>query len=277
MTFAPSAPIVTRVNRAHSLAYGLKGWWLTSYGYTGGYWKDLTGLATAVSKGRTIAAGYNAPRAMSHSPGHVPHSCYLSSTGSTEFFWDTGLLTLNSVSAYTYSFWARRRSTGEFIQVGASHASSGRNTLLIHSADTTYLTWGTSYTAGTFASADVGWHHWTVVYDGTVGGGTCTAYKDGASFITHASSGATTTSNGGNTFIFGKEINAGYVSNGFINDIKVYNRALSIGEITNLYNNSRQGYRGLLLETPQVFGAAKIIEAPTIGGGASLNRRLLRP
>jgi hypothetical protein len=76
---------------------------------------------------------------------------------------------------------------------------------------------------------DGNWHHLALTYNGAA----LVSYIDGAQTATNPVTGAITTGSPTNIGNYG-----GYYANGYIDDVRIYNRALSANEVKQLYSSN---------------------------------------
>ena len=106
------------------------------------------------------------------------------------------------------------------------------NTIEFYSGDYT----GTAPRTGSGISiSDTSWHHVVYSYDGTTWAG----YKDGTNVFSVARTFSLNSSN--KPLILGNlnAVGGNFFANGSIDDVRIYNRALSADEIASLYNQGR--------------------------------------
>ena len=222
----------TKVSKpaVNSLTTGLVGYFTFDGGDTN--W----GTNTMVNRGSVggTAALTNMSTTTSPTPGKVGQGLTFNGTN--------GYIDLGNVSAYkptgslAVSFWYKglRGSAENFI----SHSPAIANFWYINNTGAIFCGIGscsTSVSKSYTLPNDNGWHHMTVVLDRNQSPDALTVYIDGVSQGT-----ATGTANGGdlfgsNTFIGGPSwISAGY-RQGPMDEVRIYNRALSAAEALQLY------------------------------------------
>ena len=184
---------------------------------------------------------------------------------------DAGTISsLAGVNKATISSWAYRSSASNIISLGESPTTNARYRFGYqwYSDDNIYCvaengTLAYNHVAG---HAETGWHHILVAYDGTLSNNDrCQIYFDGV-LQTMTSDGhtlATSLASGGDQYPF--EIGRQYAdpeaySTGRIDDVRVYNRALSSTEIRQLYN---------------MGATTKVNASPVVTSGIGLNRGLV--
>ena len=138
---------------------------------------------------------------------------------------------LNSVSAFSTSCWFRYQGT----LGGSTHIPlSGAGTWYVWVKSTTNIEYATQNNPKTFTIPTINdstWYHLVTVHDGT----NATLYLDGSSLGTQTVSSVPSTA--GNAFNIGRFTSASYYWNGWIDEVSVFNRALTSTEVTNIYSN----------------------------------------
>ncbi|MBU2036859.1 LamG domain-containing protein, partial [Patescibacteria group bacterium] len=147
---------------------------------------------------------------------------------------------LDITNNLTLSFWmkaANLTQTNSYLLSKLSGSSNNAYSVVWEYANNTVEFYAISYgfgrpsTNSQITINDTNWHHIIYTYDGA----TWRGYKDGVEAITPVSLVSSLTATAGNLLI-GSFNGTQYLFNGLIDDVRVYNRALSAGEITDLYN-----------------------------------------
>ena len=131
-------------------------------------------------------------------------------------------------TAFTLEAWVRKATTKKDVAVVGSWTGSGPMLWIDHVAGHHYATLGSSLSSylDSGQSPIVGqWQHLAATFDGT----TARYYIDGAQVASQAVSGAVGTSNTWRIGAYGTSL--GGFFDGTVDDVRVYNRALSAGEI----------------------------------------------
>lgn len=172
-------------------------------------------------------------------------------SGATQFITCTSISELNGSSSASFSLWVKINGNNKWNNCSLGCAQY----LLSRDADYSSTNIGINYGPGnklfggrigsngsgigagstnTYTIPQSTWHH--IVF--TIGGGFVKLYVDGV-FNTSTAFNGVIPSSSGNLF-FGKLPVGGYeyYLNGFLDDIGIWNRALTATEITNLYNNT---------------------------------------
>ena len=142
---------------------------------------------------------------------------------------------LNSVADCTISFWFKLDATSDKMMVG--DYIDGSNGIWLYWDGTTWYFSprngsGVVSTTYTWTGKDTNWHHITGVKSGTGG----TIYIDGTSVATGTAS-ATLTSATGNNFQIGALTGASLYANGIIDEVAIFDSALSASDVTAIYNS----------------------------------------
>ncbi len=149
---------------------------------------------------------------------------------------------LDGVSAFSISGWVNPDSTssGTFSLV-SRWAGGGDNQILIRGGDggVQFYTFNASavQVGGNISTYSINtWQHFVATYDGS----TMRMYKDGVvSATTYSQTGNMANTSGGPRIGGGSGSGSEYYMNGQIDDVRIYNRALSASEITQLYNQTK--------------------------------------
>lgn len=157
--------------------------------------------------------------------------------------------THNYNSGITAALWFYSLPTGHnqylISNGGGASASDGTDLVLVTDND---LVWAAvsgdpdwSSIASNFSLNDNQWYHAVGTWDGTTDSGAVEMYIDG---ISHGTSTASSTlGTASKEFLLGRLFSSSsFNHNGFIDDIRVYDRALSATEVRALYDASQQGY-----------------------------------
>lgn len=234
-------------NLSHSIFRGMQAWWLVGPHQTGYAFRDMLRGKKATATG-TINSDMKVK--WSYPKREAGYSSYYSS----DWYWDTGLTTLNSASSYSYSYWGRRNSSG--CGMGASSSGTNRDcTSGYYGSNTIYVTVGSggayAEAINMWAVADAKWHHFVTVYDGSqaTNATRICLYMDGVK-LTLAFPGsaipATSGDHGGNSIYIGRDIGLAQYTRGNIDDVKVWNRPLTPAEAVFSYLDSLTNYRVML-------------------------------
>ena len=214
----------------------------------------------AVATG-TLPATMNTPAGTTWKKG-IPGG---TSQFTTDWYWDTGLTTLNSVTTYTYSFWGRKNATSSIIGLGVATAGgtsqSNRDSALMFSDGTSYLSYGAGYYAFGGWGQSTAWRHMIVCYDGNQSANATKyrVYMDGIPITGGTYNGTVPTSSvshSGATFIIGRDPGLPNYSRGFFDDVRVWNRSLSPAEAYTVYMDSLTGFSQTFLDS-QVLSPIK--------------------
>jgi len=218
--------------RPRNMPVGLAGWWTMG---------DVT---TSTGNCTTKVADYSGNGNSGTCSGNPPWTARIAGVGALSFngsgqFVSTSVNNLPT-SDLSIAFWANA-SAGN--GVGASHrifgyenSSSGTNGLAMYfSTDTAPMLImrnnGTSYDMAWGTISTGSWYHYAVTISSTAG--TC-VYLNGV--LVNANISATAYSVAGQSFHIGTSGDAATPFIGSLNDVRVYNRALSVSEVAELYN-----------------------------------------
>lgn len=155
---------------------------------------------------------------------------------------------LNSVSAFSVSAWFRTNTSATMYILSGVGSSGSFNTgfQVYLSVGNPHLAVGngvSGYDGAKNTTANLGdntWHHVAAVMDGS----TYTVYVDGSSSGSTdigTTTVSTTPSTNGDDFKIGARFddNNTYAFNGYIDDVAVFNRALTSTEVSGIYNSKR--------------------------------------
>ena len=160
---------------------------------------------------------------------------------------------LQNSRAVTVAFWAKRSYTtaggGALIEAGDNYQNSSTGFSFLPDDDACHGIQaalrgdqGTTANCYTQPSSEV-WHHLVIVYDKTqTGGNEVALYVDGLLQVPYRNlSAVSNTNNFGNDpiYLFSRGGRSQF-SSGAVSDLRIYNRALTDGEIQQLYTNSPQ-------------------------------------
>lgn len=148
---------------------------------------------------------------------------------------------LDSVSVFSMVAWFRRRATDQNCLVGKSTDGDNRVNMGFSGNSIFFTVSNGSEAEGSFVLDDAEWHHCVMIYNGNLSGnanrlkgfinGEQKTLNFGATTIP-----ATTANHTGN-FRIGSLETFGTFTNGFIDNVSIYNRTLSDTEIEKLYRN----------------------------------------
>jgi hypothetical protein len=152
-------------------------------------------------------------------------------------YFDIGTISsINSASACTISYWAKKASaSGDDMTVGSQLTSTNGIWLQWYTDNNVYFSPrnGSSNYVTVSLTGDTNWHHLLGVYDGT----NMTIYIDGAQAATSTTSvPASLSATAGNNFQIGA-LNGSFFTSGSIDEVAVWNSALSSDAVTEIYNS----------------------------------------
>lgn len=154
---------------------------------------------------------------------------------------DVNSLTLDNVNTVTISAWIQRRVPNAVITLGQTTDSSNRLLWEVWQDGNVYFeVANNAYADGHFALNDTGWHHLVMVYDGTQTGNTerLKAYVDGKEQALAYNGTIPYTLGGMNdNFAIGSDsVGGSFYTNGLIDDVRVYDKALTAKEAQDLFS-----------------------------------------
>lgn len=160
-------------------------------------------------------------------------------------------------SAMSFSLWANKRGLGSNSPRGLMVSSSGSYIDECYNGQVLLsfmLNTGQKLvTGGTCSTTGGGWHHYAGTYDGSV----ARLYVDGIMLGSLTTSGSI--SYDANPFSIGRYDGGDYSFNGDIDDVRLYNRALTATEITNQYKsyNAQINIGATAVPTPPVINLSQ--------------------
>lgn len=253
------------VNRNHSLNRGKVGWWLTLPDLSGGSkWYDLMGLTPGTLNGfSTVSTGWkSSPRSGSY--GHLlfDGASYVDcGSADTRFDFTTGNFSVSFwINISTFSNSPVIIDRGTYTTNGWYIYSPGTGALEFHCESSGV---DGMVTTGSGALVTNTWQHFTVVRTGTT---TAQIYRNGILLSTSGSIANCASCNTG--LLFGRYVTSSNFVNGAMDDISIWNRALSATEVAELYQISRSGY-GDMLNRYDRFGASSSIVSILLAGQIS--------
>ncbi|MDE1941146.1 MAG: peptidoglycan-binding protein, partial [Patescibacteria group bacterium] len=202
-------------------------------------------------------------------------------TGSTLPIWTTGQMggalsfngssgdvdlgtgsSLNVTGPITLSAWVKLSASqySDILVRGSDTSAGGSDYKLVYDPGSGgrfgfYISDGTNkpgvYTAGPIAVGT--WYHVVAVWDGTTNAGSLSIYLNGTLSNTAASNAAAIQSMNTHAAIGADGLNSRYYFNGTIDDVRVYDRALSAADVSSLYSGSTAS------STPDISGLTTLI------------------
>lgn len=230
-----------------------------------GYWKidENTGATTADE----IASADGSITGAAWAAGQINYA--LDFDGTNDYTNHGDNLDFEKDEAFSISVWFKFDSTVAAAQTFVSKFNSGtaarKGYLIGKSSGNLWFTLGDSnYVRITVAtsgvSLDTNWHHFVATYDGSATAAGVTLYYDGSptslTVVTDALSSGTTEN--ALELKFGNDDALAYDMNGKVDEVGIWSRELSSGEVTSLYNS------GSGIQYPFSTGYAHKINAITI-------------
>ena len=203
---------------------------------------------TGVSLGST-ANGTVTGATLDTSNEKLGSGCY-SFDGSNDKIQTGDCSALNGATAFSISLWKNNSSTPSkseaFINIGSDNTTN-QFRMIVGGNYTTIEMWLNAVESSSKISVDCdgnGWIHYVVVWDSTQTGDSnkFKLYKNGSAQTlsfqgsNNAGDSAIQTISGGTPIIIGSLASAGVEYTGLIDDVGIFNRALSSDEVDDLYN-----------------------------------------
>lgn len=147
-----------------------------------------------------------------------------------------GALPISGVNKLTLMAWVRRAASREMVEIGRQSLDTG-DTIAIEAWNDGNVYFGVSgpggYAGGYVPLDDTNWHHVVLVFDGTQSGNVARlkGYIDGFPQILSFEPGIVPSQTSNSATPFGLGMVKGAHSNGLIDDVRIYDRALSQAEI----------------------------------------------
>jgi hypothetical protein len=192
------------------------------------YWKfdENTGTTVNDASGNGYTGTFNGTTGSQWTTGEINYG--LSFNGSNNYVsasWNN----LTGNAARTISAWFKTNNTNSANWVSWGTSSTNYLSQIgIYSGGIGYLGYNNDLTVSAAPYADNNWHHLVVTFDGA----NMVLYIDGTSKNT----GAKTLATGTSGINIGRAINGTNYYTGNLDEVGIWNRALSQGEITALYN-----------------------------------------
>jgi len=168
----------------------------------------------------------------------------LSFDGSNDYVSAGDVNAVDGASTVTLSGWFRRGASNAYLTVGKSVSGMRTFNINFYNDGRVYVNVGdggvNSY--GYFTSNDTDWHHVVFVFDGNLSGNAnrAKAYLDGVQqSLTFNNTIPAATQASSDSFEIGRDVNLGTYSSGSIDEVRLYSRAFTQTEVTNLYNLGR--------------------------------------
>ena len=226
------AAVVNKTNKTR-ISNGLVGHWT----FDGRDIYGTTALDSTSNKNNGTLTGAPAPTL-----GQIGQA--LDFDGVDDYVQMGDLNSLDSVTTFTVSAWFKRRAVNSLMYI-VEKATDNTHVVALEVLNDglAYLLVRNGVTGhGTFATNDTNWHHIVMVYDGSQSGDTLqlTGYLDGVKkTLAIGNDIPTSTADHSGNFSIGDQRSHVLFTDGKIDDVRIYNRALSNDEIYQLYNSSR--------------------------------------
>lgn len=145
---------------------------------------------------------------------------------------------LRVTGAITMAFWLKRSSGGTYMVYSKKSSWAQGQGYEVETSDSnvvTILSGGDDFARFNVPNFDNTWHHYTASIHGTV----CSLFYDGSSTGVTTIDGTTSVLAGGSEpLFFGQRGDGGNRLTGEIDELKIYNRVLTLAEANNLYTES---------------------------------------
>jgi hypothetical protein len=260
------------INRKHPLARGLVLWYLTLPQNSRGYkWYDLTGRNNHGALTNMIATG-DGFKSISHKGGFG--SMHLTSANSSRIVGSTNILV--GTGPFTISFWIQYTTAGTVLYKTDQDTSAGWYCQISGSNFSFLVVFSAGDCSRTCAAPVAGvWTHVVCTWNGASVGTGINIYYNGSEqpYSATANPSGSHGSDNNQTLIVGSFNQASNFLGGYVNDIKVYNRFMKVGEALSLYTNSIQSYVGLLNRTSKEISIPRIFQQSnwTVTANSNIN------
>lgn len=251
------------VNWAHPLNRGLVSWWLNMPGWTfGSTWRDLCGRNHGTLTSMDPATDWVSPR------GRVGGLGALDFDATNDYVAvPNGSINFLNGGQWSISVWYNLRTNASFPRVLAQ-AIDGYNTFSFvvftggYPSVSTVI--GGVTTTVDYAQLNLqnAWVHLLAVIDSTPSA----MYRNGIALST-ATSGSSNTHASNVGITIGARTDASRFWDGWLDDIRIWNRKLTEPEAWALYNDSRQGYPGTLNRVRRSTASRRYVAGGGGGGG----------
>ncbi len=234
-------------NRGSPLNQGLLAWWIVLPGRSGG--GRLVDLWGKYHNSLVNGASWIAPQGRPGGLGAIGLNAALSQ------YISTPLLPPIGANARTFAIWGWYDPANTGVRVltdwGTTAVIGNRNLLYFAAGDShpKYEFFGSTLTSSNVTTGGV-WNHYCAIYNGTA----AALYINGL----FAGSASPSLNTAAGPMRIGYSIDNGGPWPGYLDDIRVYNRALSAVEVMALYQESRLGYPNGLLRVTRPLPAAVV-------------------
>jgi hypothetical protein len=169
----------------------------------------------------------------------------LSFDGNNDYVSAGDVNAVDGASTLTLSGWFKRSASNAHLTVGKTTNAGRTFSINFYNDGRAYVNVGTgggvnSY--GYFTSNDTDWHHVVFVFDGNLSGNAnrAKAYLDGVQqSLTFSNTIPAATQASSDSFEIGRDQTLATYSSGGIDEVRLYSRAFTQTEVTNLYNLGR--------------------------------------
>lgn len=255
----PATNYKPKINYGHPLGQGLIAWWLGEAGCISSRsgWTDLTGRAGTTKRTANAPNPGDGPFYGDHwTKARSGKPVYKSTNSPGTWYMETGFNPFSARMQFTISLWYKKLTTTSGLGFGVADtnytnaigiATSGSNTRLYCS------TTASAEVYGYYADAQTNWTHLIYSYNGdfATNATRLVCYKNGASQALTFNAG--TVPSPSRTFSSSEKVLIGALkgtvggTNAYLDDIRIWNRALSPTEMKYCYDNSLANFPGLIL------------------------------
>ena len=206
------------------------------------HWKldEITGTTLADEMGNYDATYQDTPLASGGSNMGNSMQVY-----ATDRYASAGSISeINNASAITITAWMRRWENNDVLTIGKDIGHSDATGIEIWSDGKVYFEvydGGATQHYGEITLNDAAWHHYAMVFDGTLSGNSnrLKVYVDKTlQSLTFNGTIPATTASAADAFTMGEDADAG---GGYIDEVRVYDRALNATEIQEIYDYNNAG------------------------------------
>ena len=227
------------VNWGHPLNSGLLHWWgaVPNSGWQGG---SLLRDAVRGTKSPLDGTLVNSPKWSFSQSGNTVRS--LNFVGGSAQYVDCGVAIPAGSTNMTFCGWVYRASASDICVFGNYHSNTRFN-ILLYSDGNIYFQAGNSGTAyGFIAFSATGWHHYALVYDGSLAAwARVIPYIDGVTSSWAGTAGTPDASISSDNFRIGSEENSTRYSTGNHANTQIFSRTLTAASIRRIYREGRLG------------------------------------
>jgi len=217
------------------------------------FWRLNDTTSTATDSEGSLNGTYNGTYTQSQTGaiyGDSDNACYFDGSSGYVEVADHANLTFAETDSFTIELWAKRNRTATVEWIfGKGDASYVRTNYSLDFAASDYPIFHISHSNGTWVGAvgsntitDTNYHHYVCVHTGSATGGSLTIYVDGVVGSTATYTGSIDDADAQPFRIGGRRSTGGDFFQGTIDDVSIFNDALTASEVENHYNAGKYGY-----------------------------------